>query len=336
MMVNGLGAKKGLRLLLIPFERNYNVLLQKTQGTETMFDEIVDRISSVIYGKKKEIRLALTCLFAGGHLLIEDRPGIGKTTMAKALSRCLGLDFSRVQFTSDLLPADILGSAVFEQQSSTFVFHEGPIFTQVLLSDEINRATPRTQSALLEAMEELQVTTEGQTRMLPKPFFVIATLNPIEQAGTFALPESQLDRFLLRISMGYPNRQAEKMLLKAGDTQHLLAQVKPVFSAEQVAKIREKVQLVQMSDALLDYIQDILEFTRTSSHFYTGLSPRAGLAILKAARAWALINGRKHGLPEDIQAILPYVTGHRLRSADTFRELGFDRLVALFRDVAVP
>jgi MoxR-like ATPase len=312
------------------------VLLSKTQDTEAVFSEIVDRVSNVIYGKKMEIRLALTCLFAGGHLLIEDRPGIGKTTMAKALSRCLGLDFSRVQFTSDLLPADILGSAVFEQQAGQFVFHEGPVFTQVLLADEINRATPRTQSALLEAMEELQVTAEGRTRPLPSPFFVIATLNPIEQAGTFSLPESQLDRFLLRISMGYPGRQAEKMLLKAGDTQHLLAQLKPVLSADEVSGIREKVAAVHMSDALLDYIQDILDFTRTSSHFHTGLSPRAGLAILRTARAWAMINGRKHGMPEDVQAILPYVTGHRLRSADTFRELGFDRLTAVMREVPVP
>lgn len=312
------------------------MLLSKTQDTEAVFSEIVDRVSNVIYGKKKEIRLALTCLFAGGHLLIEDRPGIGKTTMAKALSRCLGLDFSRVQFTSDLLPADILGSAVFEQQAGQFVFHEGPVFTQVLLADEINRATPRTQSALLEAMEELQVTAEGRTRPLPSPFFVIATLNPIEQAGTFSLPESQLDRFLLRISMGYPDRQAEKMLLKAGDTQHLLAQLKPVLSADEVGGIREKAAAVHMSDALLDYIQDILDFTRTSSHFHTGLSPRAGLAILRTARAWAMINGRKHGMPEDVQAILPYVTGHRLRSADTFRELGFDRLTAVMREVPVP
>ena len=312
------------------------MLLSKTQDTESLFSEIVDRVSHVIYGKKREIRLALTCLFAGGHLLIEDRPGIGKTTMAKALSRCLGLEFSRVQFTSDLLPADILGSAVFEQQAAQFVFHEGPVFTQVLLADEINRATPRTQSALLEAMEERQVTTEGKTRPLPSPFFVIATLNPIEQAGTFALPESQLDRFLLRISMGYPGRQAEKMLLRAGETQHLLAEVSPVLNAEEVSRIRGEVQSVHMSDPLLDYIQDILEFTRTSSHFHTGLSPRAGLAILRAARTWAMIGGRKHGMPEDVQAVLPYVIGHRLRSADTFRELGFDRLVAVMRDVPVP
>ena len=303
---------------------------------EKTFDDIVDRVSNVIYGKKKKIRLALTCLFAGGHLLIEDRPGIGKTTMAKALSRCLGLDFSRVQFTSDLLPADVLGSAVFVQHSSRFVFHKGPIFTQVLLADEINRATPRTQSALLEAMEERQVTIEGRTRPLPSPFFVIATLNPIEQSGTFALPESQLDRFLLRISMGYPGRQAENTLLRSGDSQHLLAEVKPVLSVEEVMAIREKIVSVHMSDALLDYIQDILDFSRTSAHFHTGLSPRAGLALLRTARAWAYLNGRRHGLPEDVQMILPYVTGHRLRAADSYREYGFDKLAALFREVPVP
>ncbi|MBU1172774.1 MAG: MoxR family ATPase [Proteobacteria bacterium] len=300
------------------------------------FEDIVDRVSQVIYGKKKQIRLALTCLFAGGHLLIEDRPGIGKTTLAKALSRCLGLEFTRIQYTSDLLPADVLGAAVFEQHSSSFVFHPGPIFTQVLLADEINRATPKTQSALLEAMEEKQVTTEGQTRPLPKPFFVIATLNPIEQAGTYALPESQLDRFLLRISIGYPDREAENMLLRAGDTKDNLSVFPPMISSEEVTRIRENVKQVHMSDALLEYVQDILDFTRTSPHFHTGLSPRAGLAILRTARAWALLDGRAHGLPEDIQAILPYVVGHRLHAADSFREYTFDKLLGLFREVPVP
>jgi MoxR-like ATPase len=299
------------------------------------FEEIVERVSTVIYGKKKQIRLALTCLFAGGHLLIEDRPGIGKTTLAKALSRCLGLDFARVQYTSDLLPADVLGTAIFVQHSSSFVFHPGPIFTQVLLADEINRATPRTQSALLEAMEERQVTIEGLTRPLPDPFFVIATLNPIEQAGTYTLPESQLDRFLLRISIGYPGRDAENLLLRSGDSKDILAAVNPILSADQVRDIREKIQTVHISDALLSYVQDILDFTRTSPHFHTGLSPRAGLAILKTARAWAYIAGRDHGLPEDVQAILPYVAGHRLHSADSFREYSFEKLLALFREVGV-
>lgn len=300
------------------------------------YEDIVDHVSQVVYGKKKQIRLALACLFAGGHLLIEDRPGIGKTTLAKALSRCLGLEFARIQYTSDLLPADVLGAAVFEQHSSQFVFHPGPIFTQVLLADEINRATPKTQSALLEAMEEKQVTIEGQTRPLPKPFFVIATLNPIEQSGTYSLPESQLDRFLLRISIGYPGREAEHMLLRAGDTKDSLNQVTPVLSSEDVTRIRESVKAVHMSDALLNYVQDILDFTRTASHFHTGLSPRAGLAILRTARAWAFLDGRQHGLPEDVQAILPYVTGHRLHAADSFREYSFEKLIDLFREVPVP
>lgn len=303
---------------------------------DKIFEDIVDHVSQVIFGKKEQIRLALTCLFAGGHLLIEDRPGIGKTTLAKALSRCLGLEFARIQYTSDLLPADVLGAAVFEQHSSSFVFHPGPIFTQVLLADEINRATPKTQSALLEAMEEKQVTIEGQTRPLPSPFFVIATLNPIEQAGTYALPESQLDRFLIRISIGYPEREAEQMMLRQGGTKEHLGEVEPVLSPEDVLRIREQVNAVHMSDALLDYVQDLLDYTRTSSHFYTGLSPRAGLAILRSARAWAMIDGRNHGLPEDVQAILPYVAGHRLHAADSFREYDFDKLVSLFREVPVP
>lgn len=312
------------------------MLMSKTQGTENLFNEITDSVSQVIFGKKKEIRLALTCLFAGGHLLIEDRPGIGKTSMAKALSRSLGLEFSRVQFTSDLLPADILGSAVFEQKTGEFVFHKGPVFTQVLLADEINRATPRTQSALLEAMEEHQATIEGSTRPLPTPFFVIATLNPIEQAGTFFLPESQLDRFLFRISLGYPGRQAEKMLLKEGDVQHRLMEISPILDAEGVKSIQEKVKTVHMSEALIDYIQDILDFTRSSSRFMAGLSPRAGLAVLKAARSMALINGRTHGIPEDVQAVFPYIAGHRLRSADTLREFAPGRLEAIMREVPVP
>lgn len=300
------------------------------------FEDIVNRVGQVIFGKKKQIRLALTCLFAGGHLLIEDRPGIGKTTLAKALARCLGLEFTRIQYTSDLLPADVLGAAVFEQKTSSFVFHPGPIFTQVLLADEINRATPKTQSALLEAMEEKQVTTEGRTRPLPHPFFVIATLNPIEQAGTYALPESQLDRFLIRISIGYPGRKAENILLREGDTKDHLDTVEPVLSPDDVVRIRQEVKAVHMSDALLEYVQDLLEFTRTSPYFYTGLSPRAGLAILRTARAWAFLEGRKHGLPEDVQAILPYVAGHRLHAADSFREYDFDKLLGLFSEVPVP
>ncbi len=303
---------------------------------QTSFDEIVSTVSNVIYGKKKQIRLALTCLFAGGHLLIEDRPGIGKTTLAKALAKCLGLDFTRIQYTSDLLPGDVLGAAVFEQKTGTFIFHPGPIFTQVLLADEINRATPKTQSALLEAMEERQVTTEGDTRPLPDPFFVIATLNPLEQAGTYALPESQLDRFLMRISIGYPGRTAENMLLKQGRSKDDLAQIDPVMTPDDVITIREKIACVTASDALLEYLQDIIDYTRTAPHFYAGLSPRAGLAVLQAARTWAYMNGRDHVLPEDIQMILPYVVGHRLHAADNYREFAFEKLVELLKKVPVP
>ena len=300
------------------------------------FDEIVSNVSSVIYGKKKQIRLALTCLFAGGHLLIEDRPGIGKTTLAKALAKCMGLDFTRIQYTSDLLPGDVLGAMVFEQKTGAFVFYPGPVFTQVLLADEINRATPKTQSALLEAMEERQITTEGETRALPEPFFVIATLNPLEQAGTYALPESQLDRFLMRISIGYPSRDAENRLLKTGREKDSLEHIKAVITPDDVQKIQAEIAKVTVSDALLEYLQDIIGFTRSSQHFYAGLSPRAGLAVLEASRTWAYLNGNNFVLPEDIQAVLPYVAGHRLHAADSYREFGFDRLVKLFSEVPVP
>lgn len=303
---------------------------------QKQFEEIIASVGSVIYGKQKQIRLALTCLFAGGHLLIEDRPGIGKTTLAKTLAKCLGLDFKRIQYTSDLLPGDVLGAAIFEQHSSSFVFHPGPIFTQLLLADEINRATPKTQSALLEAMEEGQVTTEGETRPLPQPFFVIATLNPLEQAGTYALPESQLDRFLMRISIGYPDREAENQILKNGKTKDMLTHIKAVLSPKDVSRIRENIARITTSDALVEYLQDIIDFTRTAPHFYTGLSPRAGIAVLQASKAWAFLNGRNHVVPEDLQAILPYVTGHRLHSADSFREFGFERLEKLLKEVPVP
>lgn len=300
------------------------------------FDEIISRVSTVIYGKKDKIRLALTCLFGGGHLLIQDRPGIGKTTLAKALAKCMGLDFARVQYTSDLLPGDVLGSAVFEQRTGSFVFHPGPVFTQVLLADEVNRATPKTQSALLEAMEEKQVTAEGETRPLPEPFFVIATLNPLEQAGTYALPESQLDRFLMRISLGYPNRSAENFLLKNGREKDLLEHIDAVVSPEEVLRYQEMVRAVTASDALIDYLQDLIDFTRSSPHFYTGLSPRAGLAVLQAARAWAFIDGRDFTVPEDIQAVITHVVGHRLHSAENYREYGFDKLDKLLKEVPVP
>ncbi len=300
------------------------------------FEPIVDNIGKVILGKESQIRLALTCLFAGGHLLIEDRPGIGKTTLAKVLSKCLNLDFRRIQCTNDMLPGDILGISVFERKSSAFVFHPGPIFTQVLLADEINRATPKTQSALLEAMEERQVTIEGKTRALEKPFFVIATQNPLEQTGTFPLPESQLDRFLMRIELGYPDRQAEKILLQQGDTKRTLSAMEACLESGDVLAIQEQITQIHHSDALLDYVQDIVEFTRTSSHFHMGLSPRAGLSLLRASAAWAFLNGREYTIPEDVQTILPWVVRHRVRSGEDLREFSRDRLESLLMTVPIP
>ncbi|MEW6670621.1 MAG: MoxR family ATPase [Thermodesulfobacteriota bacterium] len=300
------------------------------------FETIVENIGKVVLGKEPQIRLALTCLFSGGHLLIEDRPGIGKTTLAKVLSKCLNLKFRRIQCTNDMLPGDILGISVFDRKSSAFVFHPGPIFTQVLLADEINRATPKTQSALLEAMEERQVTTDGKTRPLEYPFFVIATQNPLEQSGTFPLPESQLDRFLMRIELGYPDRKAEKKLLAHGETKDILGNMEPCLKSAGVSDVQERIKQVHHSDALLEYVQNLLDFTRTSPHFHMGLSPRAGLAILRAAATWAFLDGRDYSLPEDVQHILPWVAGHRLRSSEDLMEFPRERLVALMKSVPIP
>jgi len=300
------------------------------------FHDIVMQISAIVLGKEDQIRLALACLFARGHLLIEDIPGIGKTTLAKALSKCLGLQFRRAQFTSDMLPGDILGTSIFDQKQSVFLFHPGPIFTQVLLADEINRATPKTQSALLEAMEEQQVTIEGETRGLESPFFVIATQNPLEQYGTFPLPESQLDRFLMRIELGYPDRMAEKKLLKSENIKDLLTEMSACIMSENVLEIQQRIGGVHISDALLNYIQDILAFTRTSSHFHMGLSPRAGMAITQAARSWSYISGRDYVLPEDVQQIMPWVVGHRLRSKEDLEEIPRQRLTTILSEVPIP
>lgn len=300
------------------------------------FNQIVEQISRVVLGKEDQIRLALTCLLAKGHLLIEDIPGIGKTTLAKVLSKCLGLTFRRIQCTSDMLPGDILGVSVFERKSSSFLFHPGPIFSQVLLADEINRATPKTQSALLEAMEERQVTVEGKTRTLDQPFFVIATQNPIEQSGTFPLPESQLDRFLMRIDLGYPNRAAEKMLLSLGETRNTLDDMQPLLTNKDVLMLQQQVSEVTASDALLEYVQDLLGFTRRSPHFHVGLSPRAGLNLLIAAKSSAFLQQRAYALPEDIQQVMPWVVGHRLRSRDDGAEFPRDRLMSILLEVPVP
>ena len=276
---------------------------------------VIEAASGIILGKEAQVRLSLACLLARGHLLIEDLPGVGKTTLAHVLARSLGLQFQRIQFTSDMLPADIIGVSVYEREGGTFKFHPGPIFAQVILADEVNRATPKTQSALLEAMEEHQVTAEGETRKLPHPFFVIATQNPSEQVGTFPLPESQLDRFMMRIELGYPDRDAERALLSGTDRRDLLATLNPCMTPAELVELQESVQEIHVSPALLDYVQAIVEHTRRSPEYLTGLSPRAALALVHAAKAWALLEGRDKVIPEDVQAIVPGVAAHRLRPA---------------------
>jgi MoxR-like ATPase len=279
-------------------------------------EPVIAAAGSVILGKDRQIRLSLACLLARGHLLIEDQPGVGKTTLAHVLAKLLGLHFQRIQFTSDMLPADILGVSVFDRVSGTFNFHPGPVFSQVVLADEINRATPKTQSALLEAMEERQVTTDGQTRLLPAPFFVIATQNPAHQIGTFPLPESQLDRFLLRIELGYPDRAAERELLAGVDRREMLAGLPACLKPEELVVYQDTVRRVHASGPLIDYVQALAAHTRNAREWQTGLSPRAALALLACARAWAWLAGRDHVLPEDVQAVLPGIAGHRLRPAD--------------------
>lgn len=278
-------------------------------------DLIVANVGKVLIGKQQQIKLSLACLFAQGHLLIEDLPGMGKTTMAHALAKVLGLSYSRVQFTSDLLPADILGVSVYDKNKAQFEFHPGPIFNQLLLADEINRTTPKTQSALLEAMAESQVTVEGETKALPKPFFVIATQNPLTQAGTFPLPESQLDRFLMRIELGYPDQESERKMLSGVDPRTLLATINEVVSPQQLEHIQQKILTVKASDSLIDYVQRLVQFTRTDGAFQSGLSPRGALALLQSARAWAWIHDRNYVIPEDVQAVMPSVAGHRLRGS---------------------
>jgi MoxR-like ATPase len=278
---------------------------------------VFEAANRIVLGKEAQIRMSLACLLARGHLLIEDLPGVGKTTLAHVLAQALGLHFQRIQFTSDMLPADIVGVSVYERETAGFKFHPGPIFAQVILADEVNRATPKTQSALLEAMEEHQVTVEGETRKLPAPFFVIATQNPSEQVGTFPLPESQLDRFLMRIELGYPGREAERALLSAGvDRRDLLATLEPCMSPAELVELQAGVQRVHVAPALLDYVQALVDFTRRSPLFQTGLSPRAALGLVHSARAWALVDGRDKVIPEDVQAVLPGVAAHRLRPAN--------------------
>ncbi len=273
---------------------------------------LTEQLETVIVGKRAQIEDSVACLLAGGHLLIEDLPGVGKTTLAHALAVSLGLRFNRVQFTADLMPTDLVGVSVFERSSESFVFHQGPVFTQVLLADEINRAGPKTQSALLEAMEEQQVTVENATRPLPQPFFVIATQNPSDQLGTYPLPESQLDRFLMCISLGYPDRASERALLAGEDRRALVARLQPVMTPEELREAQAAVGRVHASEALLDYLQALIAATRSGQWFVEGLSPRAGIAILRAARARALLAQRDYAAPDDIQAVLPQTAAHRL------------------------
>jgi MoxR-like ATPase len=273
---------------------------------------VLDQLDGIIVGKPREIKLCIACLLARGHLLIEDLPGVGKTTLAHALAKVLDLSYQRVQFTSDLLPADVIGVSIFRRDTSRFEFHRGPIFSQLLLADEINRATPKAQSALLEAMEERQVTADGSTYALPVPFFVVATRNPAQQIGTFPLPESQLDRFLMQITLGYPGPAEERQLLANGDRRDLIDALPALMSLDALMKLQQSVTEIHLSDALLDYVQALVAHTRESGEFNEGLSPRGAIALVRAAQAWAMISGHDGVYPEDIQAVLPNVVAHRL------------------------
>ena len=312
------------------------LLDSRSRLSATPMEAVVTAASQVILGKERQIRLAVACILARGHLLIEDVPGVGKTTLSHALARLLGLEYQRIQFTSDLLPADIIGVSIFDRESSAFRFHPGPIFAQIILADEINRASPKAQSALLEAMEEHQVTAEGETRKLPEPFFVIATQNPMHQVGTFPLPESQLDRFLLRLRLGYPDARAERELLKGEERRDLISHLEPAMTAAQLIELQRAVTATQVSEALLDYVQALVSHTRVSPKYAQGLSPRAGLAVLRGAQAWALMQGRRQVLPEDVQAVLPAVVGHRLHGTGESQKGGFDAAADLLTAVPIP
>lgn len=301
----------------------------------TLAEQIALNMDALILGKKPQVRMALACLLAQGHLLIEDVPGVGKTTLAHGLAKVLGLSYQRIQFTSDLLPADVTGVSIYNRDEKSFQFKAGPVFTQLLLADEINRATPKTQSSLLEAMEERQVTTDGIAHKLPKPFFVVATQNPSEQIGTFPLPESQLDRFLMRIEIGYPDTNAERQLLEHGDTRKSLANVNATTSIEQLDKLIEAAMNVTVSPALLDYVQAIIKMTRQTDLFQHGLSPRAALGLVRAAKAWAFLSGHKGVLPEDVQAVLPGVVDHRLVTRHK-EKVGDSASSFLQQEVAIP
>jgi MoxR-like ATPase len=297
---------------------------------------LLDQLNTVLVGKPVQVRDCVACLLAGGHLLIEDVPGVGKTTLAHALSRAFGLHFSRVQFTADLMPSDLSGVSIYERGKEAFVFHPGPVFAQVLLADEINRASPKTQSALLEAMEEKQVTVEGETRALPSPFFVIATQNPHDQLGTFALPESQLDRFLMRISLGYPDRAAERELLNGADRRGMVEAMRNTLTPVDLQLLQQKVMQVHAADPLLNYVQDLVAATRSGRWFLQGLSPRAGIAVVRAAKAQAMLSGRDYVAPDDVQAILPQTVAHRLIPAGDAGRGPIEQVRAMMEAVPLP
>ncbi len=297
---------------------------------------LLNQLNTVIVGKPAQVRDCVACLLAGGHLLIEDVPGVGKTTLAHALSRSFGLQFSRVQFTADLMPSDLSGVSIYERQKESFVFHPGPVFAQVLLADEINRASPKTQSALLEAMEEKQVTVEGATRPLPVPFFVIATQNPHDQLGTYALPESQLDRFHMRISLGYPDRAAERELLRGHDRREMVEKLTALLAPHDLLELQQQVQKLHAAEPLLNYLQDLIAATRSGRWFLQGLSPRAGIAVMRAARAQAFLDGRDYVAPDDIASVLPQTTAHRLVPVSDAGRGAMEQVRAMLDAVPLP
>jgi MoxR-like ATPase len=307
-----------------------------TNHTNQLLQTLLKQLNTVIVGKPTQVQDCVACLLAGGHLLIEDVPGVGKTTLAHALSRSFGLQFSRVQFTADLMPSDLSGVSIYERGKEAFVFHPGPMFAQVLLADEINRASPKTQSALLEAMEEKQVTVEGETRALPQPFFVIATQNPHDQLGTYALPESQLDRFLMRISLGYPDRAAERTLLAGNDRRDLVDALPAVLTPADLKAVQAAVLAVHAADPLLNYVQDLIAATRSGRWFLQGLSPRAGIALVRAAKAQALLAGRNYVAPDDVQAILPQTIAHRMIPVADAGRGAVEQVRAMVQSVALP
>jgi MoxR-like ATPase len=303
---------------------------------KTKLQSLINQLNTVIVGKPVQVQDCVACLLAGGHLLIEDVPGVGKTTLAHALSRSFGLQFSRVQFTADLMPSDLSGVSIYERQSTSFVFHPGPLFAQVLLADEINRASPKTQSALLEAMEEKQVTIEGATRPLPLPFFVIATQNPHDQLGTYALPESQLDRFHMRISLGYPDREAERELLRGADRRDMVDNLQAVLTPHELVELQQQVSQVHAAEPLLNYLQDLMAATRSGQWFLQGLSPRAGIAVMRAAKAQAFLNNRDYVAPDDIAAVLPQTAAHRLIPVSDAGRGALEQVRAMLAAVPLP